>query len=130
MPSNEHDEISGRLAELRKRGDGFRTPEPRYFEELAERSIQSGQRPAKTAGINRRWLSIAASVALLLLATVLLWPKATADTPQANNETLPASEILLADIEASDIEAYIANNLDNFETELYAVEVANLDYND
>ncbi len=130
MSNNEDHERYGHLAELRKNGDGFRTPDPAYFEALAERSIQAGQQSARTVGINRKWLSLAASFVLLLIATFIFWPGATNKGQLAEFETVPASEELLADIDASDIEAYIADNLDNFETELYANETSNFDSND
>jgi hypothetical protein len=130
MSSNKDPNLPDLLADLRKRGDGFRTPAPGYFEELAERSIKAGQQPARTVPINRTWLSIAASIALIFLASVVFWPKAT-DGPQiAQASVQPASEDLLAEIDASDIEAYIADNLDNFETELYATESSNFDPNE
>ena len=130
MSSNENDELPGRLAELRKRGDGFRAPAPGYFEELAERSIRAGREPARTVGLNRKWLSMAAAIALLLVAVFLLWPNAGDNEQLAAETTTPASEDLLADIDASDIQAYIADNLDNFETELYAAEMPNFDPNE
>lgn len=129
MSSNENHELPGRLTELRKQGDGFRTPDPAYFNELAERSIRAGKQPARTVGINRKWLSMAAAVLLLLIATVLLWPDAQ-NNQYAENETIPASEELLANIDASDIEAYIADNLDNFEAELLSDEFTNFDSNE
>lgn len=127
MSNNENHESFDRLAELRKRGDGFRAPDPAYFEKLAERSIRAGKQPARTVGINRKWLSLAAAVVLLLVATFIFWPGAADDGQLATEDLLPASEALLADIDASDIEAYISDNLDNFETELYAAETSNFD---
>jgi hypothetical protein len=123
MSSNKDPNLPDLLADLRKRGDGFRTPTPGYFEELAERSIKAGRQPARTANINRKWLSLAASAVLIFIATVLLWPNAPGNGQLANESQQPASQELLAEIDASDIEAYIADNLDNFETELYATRV-------
>lgn len=126
MSSNENHELSGHLADLRKRGDGFRTPEPDYFEALAERSIKAGRQPARTVSINRKWMGLAAAIALLLIATFVLLPTTTETDQLTTNNTTTASEELLAEIDASDIEAYIADNLDNFETELYAAVPVNL----
>lgn len=127
MSSNKDPNLPDLLADLRKRGDGFRTPAPGYFEELAERSIKAGRQPARTISINRKWLSLAASAVLIFIATVLLWPNAPSNGQLANESQKPASQKLLAEIDASDIEAYIADNLDNFETELYATESSNFD---
>ncbi|TXF87078.1 hypothetical protein FUA23_18975 [Neolewinella aurantiaca] len=127
MSNNEKTELTGLLAELQQRGDGFRTPAPGYFDELATRSIEAGKQPARTVGINRKWLSLAASVVLLLVATVLLWPNGSGSEQLATETQQPASEDLLAEIDASDIEAYITDNLDNFETELFAAEAYNFE---
>jgi len=127
MSSNENPELSGRLAELQKRGDGFRTPDPAYFEALAERSIRAGQQPARTVNMRQKWLSIAAAIALLLVATFMLWPGAPGEQLHTDNKTTTVSEDLLADIDAADIEAYISDNLDSFEPELYAAGTSNLD---
>lgn len=130
MSNNEDPNLPDFLDDLRKRGDGFRTPAPGYFEELAERSIQAGRQPARTVFISRTWLGVAASIALIFLATVIFWPSST-DGPQIAQATVqPASEDLLAAINTSDIEAYIADNLDNFEAELYATESPNFHPNE
>jgi hypothetical protein len=130
MSNNENHELSGRLAELQKRGDGFRTPEPAYFTDLAERSILAGKAPARTVGIGRKWMSLAAAVILLLVAAFTLWPTSVNDARVAEDTPVPASEEILAGIDAEDIEAYIAENLDNFETELYSAETSNFDFNE
>ena len=130
MSSNKDPNLSGPLADLQRRGDGFQTPAPDYFEALAKRSIEAGRQPARTISTNRQWLSLAASVVLLFIATVLLWPDTADNRPLANKSQQPTSKALLAEIDASDIEAYIADNLDNFETELYATEFSNFHPNE
>lgn len=127
MSSNEDPRLSGPLANLRDQGDGFRTPSTTYFDELAERAIQeAGQ---KNATVTRRlyqpWMSIAASLLVLLVAGFLLWPTDNDQSTTENGQLLtdnrqPTTDEILADIDPADIEAYITSDLDNFETELYA----------
>lgn len=128
MSSNEDPELPGRLAGLRRRGDGFRAPDAAYFEQLADRSLAAGKQPARSVGISRRWLGLAATLVVLVVAAFLLRPAPVAEEAPVTANATPASEALLADIDAADIEAYIADNLDNFDTEFYVAEASNTDF--
>ena len=92
--------------------------------------MEAGQQPARTSSTKRQWMSLAASAVLVFSDTVLLWPDTADNRPLANKSQQPTSKALLAEIDASDIEAYIADNLDNFETELYATEFSNFHPNE
>jgi hypothetical protein len=129
MSNNEDPRLSGPLADLRNTGDGFRTPPPAYFDDLAERVLHdAAQRPAVIRRLYQPWMAIAAALLLLLVAGFLLWPVATATDgdlvagnpqPATDHRPLTTDEIL-AEIDPADIEAYISADLDNFESELYA----------
>lgn len=127
MSSNEDPRLSGPLADLRAQGDGFRTPPPAYFDELAGLALQgAAQQPAVTRRLYRPWMAMAASLLLLLIAGFLLRPAndpqlttATSGQPTTDNRQLTTDEIL-AEIDPAEIEAYITADLDNFEAELYA----------
>ena len=120
MSNNEDPQLSGPLADLHARGDGFRTPPTAYFDELAGRAIQNAaSKTAVTRRLYQPWMAIAASLLVLLVAGFLLWPTNNDQLTTDNRQPITADEIL-ADIDPADIEAYIANDLDNFEAELYA----------
>lgn len=122
MSNNDDPQLSGFLAGLREKGDGFRAPTPDYLEEITNRALQDAVRPAVVRPLYRTWLAVAAAVLLLLLAGTFLLPALTtdADGPTASQPVNYNSEALLADLEPEIIDAYIADQLDEFETELYA----------
>jgi hypothetical protein len=113
-------ELSPRLADLQSRGDGQTVP-PGYFDQLEGRIFQriedSGDRrtaqPAKLPSariITMRWMTaVAASLSLVLGAWWFLKP-----SPQP---VVPGNYAdLAATLTAEDAEAYIMNNLLEFET--------------
>jgi hypothetical protein len=120
---SDHDEprLGEFLAGLREKGDGFRAPSPDYLDELTNRALNEERKPVPVRSLRRTWWTAAAAVMLLLLATFLLLPTEE-DTQTATNDptNLPSSETLLADLDAEDIDAYISDQLDDFESELYA----------
>ncbi|MFK8165424.1 MAG: hypothetical protein AB8H12_23455 [Lewinella sp.] len=120
---SDHDEpsLGEFLTGLREKGDGFLPPSPDYFDQLANRALREEHKPVRLKTMRRTWLAAAAAVMLLLVAAFLLLPT-NDDTQTAANEPVesPSSETLLADLDAEDIDAYISDQLDDFETELYA----------
>ncbi|MFT6000324.1 MAG: hypothetical protein ACI81P_002785 [Neolewinella sp.] len=120
---SDHDEprLGEFLVGLREKGDGFRTPSPEFLEELANRTLAEERRPARVRPLHLTWWSAAAAVMLLLLVTFLLLPKGN-EGPVATNDSAvsPSSEALLVELDADDIDAYISDQLDEFEFELYA----------
>lgn len=123
MPNNEDPQLSDFLASLREKGDGFRSPSQAHLAALSERALTEAKRPAVVRPLRRFWLGAVAAVLLLVLATTFLLPAtepaATAGPPAAAAPQYN-SEALLADLETAVIEAYISDQLDEFETELYA----------
>ena len=130
MSSNEDPRLSGPLADLRNTGDGFRTPPPAYFNDLADRVLDAdaARHPAVTRRLYQPWMAIAATLLLLCVAGFLLWPAPTvtdgylaADNPHPPTANRPmTTDEILAEIDPAEIEAYISADLDNFESELYA----------
>lgn len=120
---SDHDEprLGEFLAGLREKGDGFRAPSPEFLEELANRTLTKERRPAQVRPLYRSWWSAAAAVMLLLVAAFLFVPKGD-DVVVANNDAgiTSSSKALLAELDAEDIDAYISDQLDDFESELYA----------
>jgi hypothetical protein len=120
---SDHDEphLGEFLAGLREKGDGFRIPAPGYLDELTSRALNEGRRPVRVKSLRRSWWAAAAAIMLLLLATFLLLPTEV-DTQTATKDPAqsPSSEMLLANLDAEDIDAYISDQLDDFESELYA----------
>jgi hypothetical protein len=118
---SDHDEpsLGEFLTGLQEKGDGFRTPSPEYLEGLASRALAEEDRPARVRPLRRSWWSAAAAVMLLLIATFLLLPKGDKELV-AETVPTPSSEALLAELDAEDIDAYISDQLDDFESELYA----------
>ena len=123
MSNNEEPRLSDFLSGLREKGDGFQSPAPDFLDEIASRAITEAARPAVVRPLYRTWLAAAAAVLLLLLAGTFLLPSLTdeADGPAAAASNVNYnSEALLADLDPAVIDAYIADQLDEFETELYA----------
>ena len=116
MSNNDKDQLPDLLAELKSRGDGYRSPGPEYFAELAERSIAAGKKPAVRTSL-WRW---SAAVAAGLLLVFGLWFAGGPSGDEGNlvADEMPESELLLADISEEDIDAYITEQLYDFETEL------------
>jgi hypothetical protein len=120
---SDHDEprLGEFLSGLRERGDGFRAPSPAFLEELTNRTLAEERRPAQVRPLYRSWWSAAAAVMLLLVASFLFVPKGDDEAVAVNEATItPSSEALLAELDAEDIDAYISDQLDDFESELYA----------
>lgn len=120
---SDHDEprLGEFLAGLREKGDGFRAPTPESLEAMAGRALTEARRPAKVRPLQRTWWSVAAAVMLLLAAVFLLLPADDEGVvADGSPEIPPSSEALLADLEAEDIDAYISDQLEHFESELYA----------
>lgn len=119
---SDHDEphLGEFLAGLREKGDGFRAPSPAFLEELANRTLTEERRPAQVRPLYRSWWSAAAAVMLLLVAAFLFVPKGGEELAASNVTVAVSSEALLAELDVEDIDAYISDQLDDFETELYA----------
>lgn len=119
---SDHDEphLGEFLADLREKGDGFRAPSPALLEEMANRTLAEERRPAQVRPLYRSWWSAAAAVMLLLVAAFLFVPKGDEEVIASNVGLTVSSEALLAELDAEDIDAYISDQLDDFETELYA----------
>ncbi|WP_020566918.1 hypothetical protein [Neolewinella persica] len=120
---SDHDEprLGEFLSGLREKGDGFRVPSPDYLDELTNRALSQGRNPVPVRTMARTRWAAAAAVMLLLLATFLLLPTTDGKQTAADDTTKqPSSEMLLADLDAEDIDAYISDQLDDFESELYA----------
>lgn len=126
MSNNEDPRLSGPLADMRANGDGFRTPPPDYFDALTDRVLKDVARPpAVTRRLYQPWMAIAASLLLLLVAGFLLFPNSTDNQLATDNRQPTTADELLADLDPEDIEAYIATDLDNFESEIYAANADN-----
>lgn len=123
------------LAELKNQGDGYRAPDAAYFDRLADEAIVRAKAPAAVRRLPRRTVFAAAATFLLLVVAVLFFlPAGTAGEDQLaaagpDSLTIPAptpppapttTEDIFADLDATDIDNYIADNLEDFEHELYA----------
>jgi len=119
-PEQENPEGNGPLADLRGRGDGLKSPPPAYFDALADRALAATEQPAAVRRLPLRWLAAAATVVLLLVAAFLLRPGANGEVAENPATTPPpaSAEMLLANLDPDDIDAYIADELDEYETEL------------
>ncbi len=125
MPDHNEPRLSEHLSNLRARGDGFRAPAPDYLDALADRALSAGKRQAPVRMIRQRWWAAAAAIALLLVGTVF-WLRPLPEAAMAAGPSVDYnSEALLAELEAEDINAYISDQLEDFETELYATVSAN-----
>ncbi|MTB52282.1 hypothetical protein [Lewinella sp. W8] len=116
MSNNDKDQLPDLLASLKSRGDGYRTPGPEYFAELAERSMAAGKQRAVRTSL-WRWSAAVAAGLLLVLGLWFAGGPATEEGSLLANE-MTESELLLADISEEDIDAYISEQLYDFETEL------------
>lgn len=125
MKDKEFNEISETLQRLKSAGDGFRTPSPDYFDQLAQRVVDEASAvPAPKQYARRRllWPSLYAVAAALLL---LLWwqpwqVSEVALTPQvveASTTDQSGWESALAALSEEDILAYIDENIQDFELE-------------
>jgi len=119
MSSKSDDQLPEILRNLRAHGDGYVPPSDAYFAELAERSKLAAQRPAVVRPY-RRWLSAAAAVLLLLVAGWWLADGRNDTGGLVAGETPRSSEELLADIDPEIIDAYVTEQIDEFNLELYA----------
>lgn len=107
MSSNEDPKLNGPLADLKGRGDGFRSPSPDFFARLADEAIAAGQPTATVRTLWPRLQYVAAGVFLLLLAAFLLQGAfdKTVGGPTAGNS--PSAAALLANLDPDDIETYL-----------------------
>lgn len=113
------EELPGLLEGLKGRGDGFRSPDKFYFEEMAKASLREAVKPAVKRRLPARWLSIAAAVMLLLTTGWFLRETSGNGQGEIAGQELSSDE-LLNQLSAEDIDAYIDEQLYDFETELYA----------
>jgi hypothetical protein len=119
MSNKEMRELPETLRSLKGRGDGLKSPDPDYFEALAEASLAEGQRTAAVRRFPLRQLLAAAAAVLLLIGVWFFSPGEEAGTDGMAVESL-SSEELLNQLTAEDIDAYIDDQLYDFESELYA----------
>lgn len=121
MPNKEDDNLPDVLRQLKSAKDGYTPPPDQYFLNLAERSLHVAKAPAVVKVGYRRWLAVAASVLVLLLAGWWIVGPAESGPYLANDQPdIPSSDELLADIEAELIDAYVTEQIDEFTLELYA----------
>ena len=129
--STEHPDRHEHLDRLRGKGDGFRTPEPAYFEQLARRAVEAAEiTPSrKPAVVRSLWqrprrlaLAAAAAVALLLCVWQFALAPATAPpgdlvavTPEQAIAPAPSSDELLAELDPAEVDAYIDRYFFEFE---------------
>jgi|GEM_PF-1988998 hypothetical protein len=107
MSSNENPKPSGPLADLKGRGDGFRTPLPAFFDRLADEAITAGQQTATVRSLWPRLQYVALGVFLLLLVSFLL-QGTFADVGNGHTtETKPSAAELLAKLKPDDIKNYL-----------------------
>lgn len=107
------------LRSLKNSGDGLKSPEPAYFEALAKASLLEGQRPAVERRLPlRRLLAVAAAI-LLLMSVWVFSPAKDTEANSMASSTLNSEE-LFNQLTAEDIDAYIDDQLHDFESELYA----------
>ena len=120
MPNREEDKLPDLLQSLREQGDGLSSPGGDYFEAMARRSIEQAKKPAVERSLTSRWLAIAASVLVLMLAGWwMLQSVENAATTLTAEEPTMSSDELLAEINIEDIDAYVSEQIDEFTLELY-----------
>jgi len=112
-------ELPEALRNLKGRGDGLKSPEPAYFEALAKASLEEGQRTAVVRKFPLRQLLAAAAAILLLIGVWVFSPGEGASADAMAIEEFNSEE-LLDQLTAEDIDAYIDDQLYDFESELYA----------
>jgi len=111
-------ELPELLRGLKGHGDGMMSPGKDYFEAMAQATIREGQRPAATRSLPLlRWLA-AAGLVLLLLGGWIFSREAAGEESLADKPL--NSEELLNQLSVEDIDAYIDDQLHDFEPELYA----------
>lgn len=131
MSSNEEPTLSGPLADLKGRGDGFRTPSPAFFAQLADKAIAAGQQPAKVRSIWRSWQYAAAGVFLLLLVGFLLRSTVGKFSNGPTAEARPSAAALLAELDPNDIETYLDDySPANLEAEIFPADYPETDDNE
>ncbi|MEM6770835.1 MAG: hypothetical protein AAF597_09650 [Bacteroidota bacterium] len=120
MSNKDKEQLPDVLTALKRKGDGFSSPDAAYFEAMADRAIQEAQKPAVRRALSRNWLAVAASVLVLVFAGWwLLNAGAEEGVVVAKAETRPSSDELLAEISIEDIDAYVSEQIDEFTLELY-----------
>lgn len=117
MPNREEDQLPGILKGMQGKGDGFTAPSEDYFARMAERVTAAAEAPAAVRPAYGRWLSIAASVLLLMVAGWYITSDTTVVNLANDGTVLPTSDELLAGITAEDIDAYLIEELDDLTLE-------------
>lgn len=117
MSSNEDKQLTGLLAELKNREDGFQTPPPEYFDGLANRAIEMAERPARRL-LLPLW-SYAAAACCLLLAVGLWWQQPQTTAMADRTAKSPTADELLADLSDQEINEFLETPTTDLETEIY-----------
>lgn len=112
-------ELPETLRSLKGRSDGLKSPEPAYFEALAKASLEEAQRSTVVRKLPLRQLLAVAAAILLLIGAWVFSPGEDASANTMAAEPLNSEE-LLDQLTAEDIDAYIDDQLYDFESELYA----------
>lgn len=120
--SDDNDELSPLLRQLRQQPDGFKAPED-YFTQFqqnleaklaAERSASETPLQVRSGGGLRRYRMLAAAAAVLLLLGAGWW----AFRPQSNQTALAQAE--RPELTPEDLENYLLEHAHEFETEQLA----------
>ncbi len=119
MPNSEENKLPDFLHSLREQGDGLTGPGEDYFSAMATKSMAQAKQPASVRSFGGRWLAVAATVLLLLVAGWWFSRESGAETLLADTATELTSDELLADINVEEIDAYISEQIDEFTLELY-----------
>ena len=119
MPNSEEDRLPDFLQSLREQGDGLTGPDEDYFSAMATKAMAQAKQPASVRTLGGRWLAVAATVLLLLVAGWWSSREAGTEVLSANSGAQPSSDELLADINVEEIDAYISEQIDEFTLELY-----------
>ncbi|MFT7121635.1 MAG: hypothetical protein ACJAZ9_001817 [Neolewinella sp.] len=117
MPNREEDQLPGILRGMKGKGDGFTAPSEDYFARMAERVTAAAEAPAAVRPAYGRWLSIVASVLLLMVAGWYITSDTTVVNLANDGTVMPTSDELLAGITAEDIDAYLNEELDDLTLE-------------
>ncbi|SEQ77856.1 hypothetical protein [Neolewinella agarilytica] len=120
MSNKEMRELPETLRNLKGAGDGLKSPDPAYFEALAKASLAEGQRTAVVRRLPLRQLLAAAAAILLLIGFWVFSPGGEGAGTDGVAVASLSSEELLNQLTAEDIDAYIDDQLYDFESELYA----------
>jgi anti-sigma-K factor RskA len=127
-----HDELKGLsplLDQLKDKGDGMSAP-PDYFSRLNERVMQRLEAEGEirtpepvrfwSVAVNRTRMAVAAAAAVVLLLTAWWWMR-PAETPLVA-DTGVQEEMTVDSLTQEDAEAYIQENIMEFDAEMLAAE--------